>query len=70
MLSLRAIKKVETEIEAAYNIRPDIGYIARLVKEGNLKSAKPQIGVPVVPMLAARLNSVTEMIKKMGEGIG
>jgi DNA ligase-1 len=60
-------KEVEIEIETAYNIRPDIGYIARLVKEGNLKSAKPQIGVPVVPMLAARLNSVTEMIKKMGE---
>ena len=60
-------KKIGTEIEAAYNIRPDIGYIARLVKEGNLKSAKPQIGVPVVPMLAQRLNSTTEMIKKIGE---
>lgn len=55
------------EIEDAYNIRPDIGYIAKLVKEGNLKAAKPTIGVPVVPMLAARLNSTTEMIKKMGE---
>lgn len=55
------------EIESAYNIRPDIGYIAKLVKDGNLKSAKPTIGVPIVPMLAARLNSTTEMIKKMGE---
>lgn len=55
------------EIEDAYNIRPDIGYVAKLVKEGNLKSAKPEVGVPVVPMLAQRLNSVTEMIKKMGE---
>ena len=53
--------------EDAYNIHPDIGYIAKLVKEGNLKSAKPEIGVPVVPMLAQRLNSTTEMIKKMGE---
>jgi DNA ligase-1 len=57
----------ELEIETAYNIRPDIGYIAKLVKERNLKKAKPEIGVPVVPMLAARLNSTTEMIKKMGE---
>ncbi len=56
-----------TEIEAAYNIRPDIGYVAKLVKERNLKAAKPEIGVPVVPMLAQRLNSATEMIKKMGE---
>lgn len=55
------------EIEKAYNIRPDIGYIARLVKENKLKEIKPEVGVPVVPMLAARLNSTTEMIKKMGE---
>jgi DNA ligase-1 len=59
--------KLKKEIEEAYNIRPDIGYIAKLVKEGNPKSAKPVIGVPVVPMLAQRLNSTTEMIKKMEE---
>jgi DNA ligase 1 len=59
--------KLKKEIEEAYNIRPDIGYIAKLVKEGDPKSAKPQIGVPVVPMLAQRLNSTTEMIKKMDE---
>jgi len=55
------------EIEEAYNIRPDIGYIGHLVKERNLKNAKPEVGIPVVPMLAQRLNSATEMIKKMGE---
>lgn len=55
------------DIEGVYNIRPDIGYAAKLVKEGNLKAAKPEIGVPVVPMLAQRLNSTSEMIKKMGE---
>lgn len=60
-------KLSEEEIEIAYNVRPDIGYIAKLVKEGNLKKAAPEVGVPVVPMLAARLNSTTEMIKKMGE---
>ncbi len=60
-------KDIQKGIEAAYNIRPDIGYVASLVKEGNLKEAKPEVGVPVVPMLAARLNSTTEMIKKMGE---
>jgi DNA ligase-1 len=59
--------KIKKGIEEAYNIRPDIGYVAKLVKEGNLKAAKPEVGVPVVPMLAQRLNSVTEMIKKMGE---
>jgi len=66
--ALSVVSGVEaSEIENAYNIRPDIGYIARLTKEGNVQSAKPEIGVPVVPMLAARLNSPSEMIKKMGE---
>jgi DNA ligase-1 len=66
--ALSAVSGVEaSEIENAYNIRPDIGYIAKLTKEGNVGSAKPEIGVPVVPMLAARLNSPSEMIKKMGE---
>lgn len=60
-------KEKEKEIEDAFNIRPDIGHIAKLVKEGSLKKVKPEVGVPVVPMLAARLNSPSEMIKKMGE---
>lgn len=58
---------VAREIESAYNIRPDIGYIAKLSKTQKLKEAKPEVGVPVVPMLAARLNNPVEMIKKMGE---
>ena len=60
-------KTAEKMIEDAYNIRPDIGYIAKLVKENKVEKTKPEIGVPVVPMLAQRLNSSTEMIKKMGE---
>lgn len=59
--------RFEKEIEKAYNIRPDIGYIARLVKSNKLQEAKPEIGVPVVPILCQRLNSPAEMIKKMGE---
>lgn len=53
--------------DEAYNIRPDIGYIAEMSKAGTLKDVTPKIGVPIVPMLAARLNSTTEMIKKMNE---
>lgn len=59
-------KAIKVGIENAYNIRPDIGYIAKLVKGKKLREAKPKLGVPVVPMLAQRLNSATEMIKKMG----
>jgi len=53
--------------EEAYNIHPDIGYIAELAISHKLYAVSPKIGVPVVPMLCARLNSTTEMIKKMGE---
>ncbi|EKE05753.1 MAG: hypothetical protein ACD_19C00182G0081 [uncultured bacterium] len=53
--------------ESEYNIRPDIGYIAELAKSHKLSAIIPVVGVPVVPMLAARLNSTSEMIKKMGE---
>ncbi len=53
--------------EDAYNIRPDIGYIAELSKGNKLQEVMPLVGVPIVPMLPARLNSTSEMIKKMGE---
>jgi len=53
--------------DESYNIRPDIGYIAEMAKSKKLNAIIPMIGVPVVPMLAARLNSTTEMIAKMGE---
>lgn len=59
-------KETQQKIEAAYNIRPDIGYIAELVKTNKLEEVSPQIGVPVVPMLCARIKSASEMIKKMG----
>ncbi len=60
-------KASKDEIEDAYNIRPDVGYIAKIAKEGNIKKASPTIGVPVVPMLSQRLNSPAEMVKKMGQ---
>ncbi|KKP47499.1 MAG: putative DNA ligase [Candidatus Woesebacteria bacterium GW2011_GWA1_33_30] len=53
--------------EEEYNIHPDIGNIAKLAISHKLSTVSPKIGVPVVPMLAQRLNSTTEMIAKMGE---
>ena len=60
-------KSVSAKVEQAYNIRPDIGYIARLVKKNILDQVKPELGVPIVPMLAQRLNSTSEMVNKMKE---
>lgn len=60
-------KEKQKEIEKAYNIRPDIGYIAEKTIRCTLYAIVPKLGVPVVPMLAQRLNGPSEMIKKMGE---
>ncbi len=64
-------KSLSPEIVLAYEVMPDIGKLAGLVKKAggtNLhKEVKPVVGVPVMPMLAQRLKSPDEMIKKMGE---
>lgn len=57
-------------LESAYYVAPDVGLLARLVKEKGLKKAvanlKPTLGLPVLPMLAQRLKDPAEMIVKMG----
>ena len=56
-------------IEKAYNVRADLGQIAKiLVKEGpgSLANIKPSIGTPVRPMLAERHDDPREIIEKVG----
>lgn len=61
-------KSKRAEIEAAYNVRADVGQIAQIIKQkglSGLKRVKVQLGVPVVPALTQRLPNPEEMIKKM-----
>ncbi len=64
-------KSLKGQIEKAYRVMPDIGLLAKAVKEKGVekatKSVSPIIGIPVFPMLTQRLKSPTEMIKKMGK---
>ena len=56
-------------IERAYNLRADLGNIAKVVAtEGieALKNLKPQVGIPIRPMLAERLNDPAEILAKVG----
>jgi DNA ligase-1 len=56
-------------IERAYNLRADLGHVAKVLAiEGleALKKIKPQVGIPIRPMLAERLNDPREMLKKVG----
>lgn len=64
-------KGVAAKLEYAYQVRPDIGWLVARVKEEGWKEACEGVGValgtPMMVMLAARLKTASEMIKKMGE---
>jgi DNA ligase 1 len=64
-------KSGKKELEYSYNILPDVGYLASRVKEVGIKKTvadiSPKVGYPLLSMLAARLKSPVEMIKKMGK---
>ncbi|NPA75090.1 MAG: ATP-dependent DNA ligase [Euryarchaeota archaeon] len=62
-------KEMRKEVERAYNVHPDLGYIAKkLAEEGinGIKSIKLTLGVPIRAMLAERLPSLEEILEKMG----
>ena len=62
-------KSKRQEIEEAFNVRADIGQIAKVVKEKGLKGLKgikASLGTPIMPALCQRLPNTEEMIKKMG----
>lgn len=62
-------KSSKSDLEKAYSVLPDVGLLAKAVKEKGIKKAarnvKPVVGVPVLPMLAQRLKSPEEMVEKM-----
>jgi len=63
-------KSLRVKLEEAYNVRPDIGFIAETVKEHGIKglsSVKAKVGAPILASLCQRLPNADEMIKKMGK---
>lgn len=63
-------KSLKKQIEKAYQVRPDIGYIGLKLKtygiEG-LKNVRPVLFTPILMMKAERLSDPFEIIKKAGE---
>ncbi len=66
-------KENRKKLDYLYQIAPDVGELARLVKLGGVAGAsgkiKIELGRPVAPSLAQRIPSADEMIKKMGKVI-
>ena len=61
--------RLRLNLEAAYNIHPDLGDLAKMLAEqglGGLDSIRLEPGIPIRPTLAERLPSVEEITKKLG----
>lgn len=67
---LSGSKKDRKQIEDAYNVRPDLGFIAKQVKIKGLSGVKkitPEVGTPVLMAKAERLGNTKEIIEKLGK---
>jgi DNA ligase-1 len=61
-------KSKRAVLDDAYNVRADVGQIAKMVKKKGLrglKAVKVSLGVPIMPALCQRLPTVEKMIEKM-----
>ncbi len=61
-------KSLRSTLEDAYNVRPDIGFIATTVKKSGisgLSHVKAKLGVPILAALCQRIPTADEMIAKM-----
>jgi DNA ligase-1 len=63
-------KSLRSQIEHAYHVRPDLGFIGRTLKEEGIKGlhgVKPKLFTPIIMMRAERLSSGKEIIEKIGK---
>jgi DNA ligase-1 len=63
-------KQARGDIERAYNVHPDLGFIVESVASKGLRGieqVKVEVGIPIRPMLAERLSSAQSIVKKMGD---
>jgi DNA ligase-1 len=63
-------KSLRPTIERAYNVCSDLGYVARLFKEGGVEALSQvhvTVGKPVRPALAERAKSAEEIVTRMGK---
>lgn len=62
-------KSLRKTIEEAYHVRPDLGYIGRVLKEKGIKALShigPRVFSPIIMMRSERLSSAEEIVKQIG----
>src|SRR3989344_5294796 len=67
---LKGDKSLRPQIEKAYHVRPDLGFIGKILKSEGLdgiKNVKPKLFTPILMMRAERLSSAKEIIEKIGK---
>ncbi len=72
-LAFTGKREHRADIERAYNLTSDLGYVAKVLVEKGLESVRQigiEIGRPIRPMLAERLSSPVLILKKMGGKTG
>jgi len=63
-------KSLRGTIEQAYHVRPDLGFIGKVLKEKGIKAMEkiqPVIFTPIIMMRAERLSSGEEIVKQIGK---
>lgn len=66
---LTGSKELRSEIEKAYNVRPDLGLIAKNLKQGGIEKIRhiePEVGIPILMAKADRLKSPKAILEKIG----
>ena len=67
---LKGDKSLRPMIENAYHVRPDLGFIGKILKEkgiNGLKEIEPKVFTPIIMMKAERMSSAKEIIKQIGK---
>lgn len=65
-------KSLRQQIEKAYHVRPDLGFIGKTLKEkgmSGIKHVKPALYTPILMMKAERLSKTDEIFEKAPNGI-
>jgi len=62
-------KSCRPTIEKYYHVRPELGYIGKLIKQGGIDSLKnigPKVFTPIIMMKAERMSSAREILDQIG----